>query len=115
MSNQTQDKFKGFTLVWEGSPTEFIPVIKLWAAIPEDHLQVAKPANPNNIALWVANEHIDWANYRIMQTYRLANNHNLKRSQAEAKMKEYNQRLQEKCEQAPGKFMEDYRKAFADE
>lgn len=113
MSNQTQDQFKGFTLVWEGSPTDFIPVIKEWSHLSQDYLQVAKPANPNNIALWAANEHIDWANYRVMGTYRPANVNNFR--QSEAKMREYHQQLQEKSELTAEKFMESLRASSAED
>ena len=70
MSNENQDQLKGFTLVCEGRPTEFIPVIKVWAGLRQDFLKITTPANPSNLALWVANEHINWVRYRNWGDFR---------------------------------------------
>jgi hypothetical protein len=70
MSNENLEQFKGFTLVWEGLPTDFLPVIQQWASLRQDFIKITTPANPSNLALWVANEHIDWGYYRMTDEFR---------------------------------------------
>jgi hypothetical protein len=134
-NQKQQEEFKGFTLVWEGKPIDFIPVIKQWASINQDSIKLVTPANPSNVAMWVANECIDWRHYRKTdefvpdseQIYRSTENVNARR-----KMAEYFGKQQQKADEAknffrtggivpkettvnPGRFIAEYRDAFADD
>jgi hypothetical protein len=75
MTNNNESKL-GFTQVWEGKPTEFIPVSRQWASVKEDHLIVESASYPGNLILWVANEWIDWCHLRIMGQFRPTNIYN---------------------------------------
>lgn len=68
----------GFTLVWEGKATEFIQVIRLWSVVQDLYLKVETPPNPHNIALWVANEYIDWKYLRSNEKFKPLNSNNLR-------------------------------------
>jgi hypothetical protein len=71
----------GYTQVWEGRPTEFITVIKQWSILEADCLKLESAEYPSHIALWVANEHIDWHNLRVYGEYRPTNINNMEYKQ----------------------------------
>ena len=73
MTTTPTDNKLGFTLVWEGKPTEFVNVIRQWSSVPSDLLVVESAPNPSNILLFVANEWIDWQHLRVTEEFRPVN------------------------------------------